>query len=135
MVCLNVELTVTIFGEMSLFHFNILVLPFLLTVTIFQFYFLSFSISLFLSPFCFTFFFTYSLFWLQAIANACKVPATSISELIESDVSEECETQFNEDQELEQLINGQICFKLYPFCSGMAKVFKRINLERVQAYN
>ncbi|KAI9120145.1 hypothetical protein K1719_008793 [Acacia pycnantha] len=54
---------------------------------------------------------------LKAIANACKVPATSISELIESDVSDECEKQFNEDQELEQLINGQICFKIYPFCS------------------
>ncbi|XP_028785815.1 uncharacterized protein LOC114741729 isoform X1 [Neltuma alba] len=54
---------------------------------------------------------------LKAIANACKVPATSISELTESDVSDECEQQFNEDQELEQLINGQICFKIYPFCS------------------
>lgn len=27
--------------------------------------------------------------------------------------------QFDEDQELEQLINGQICFKVYPFLSGM----------------
>ncbi|XP_054809720.1 uncharacterized protein LOC129311424 isoform X2 [Prosopis cineraria] len=54
---------------------------------------------------------------LKAIANACKVPATSISELTESDVSDECEQQFSEDQELEQLINGQTCFKIYPFCS------------------
>lgn len=57
----------------------------------------------------------------QAIANACKVPAASVSELSESDVCDECEKQFNEDQELEQLINGQICFKIYPFSSGMVK--------------
>lgn len=55
----------------------------------------------------------------QAIAYACKVPATFVSELTESEVYEECEKQFNEDEELEQLINGQICFKVYPFSSGM----------------
>lgn len=54
---------------------------------------------------------------IKAIANACKVPATSVSVLSESDVSDECETQFNEDQQLEQLINGQICFKIYPFAN------------------
>jgi nicotinamide mononucleotide (NMN) deamidase PncC len=54
---------------------------------------------------------------LKAIANACKVPSNAIPELSESDVSDECEKQFNEDQELEQLINGQICFKIYPFRS------------------
>ncbi|XP_057428131.1 uncharacterized protein LOC130721361 [Lotus japonicus] len=54
---------------------------------------------------------------LKAIANACKVPATSIPGLSESDVSDESEKQFNEDQELEQLINGQICYKIYPFGS------------------
>ncbi|RDX61081.1 hypothetical protein CR513_60716, partial [Mucuna pruriens] len=56
-----------------------------------------------------------SHFLIKAIANACKIPATSVSVLSESDVSDECETQFNEDQQLEQLINGQICFKIYPF--------------------
>jgi len=55
---------------------------------------------------------------LQAIANACMVPATFDSGLTELDVSDECGKQFNEDQELEQLINGQICFKIYPFLSG-----------------
>lgn len=54
---------------------------------------------------------------LKAIANACKVPSNYIPELSESDVSDECVKQFNEDQELEQLINGQICFKIYPFRS------------------
>ena len=46
----------------------------------------------------------------------------------ESDVSDECETQFNEDQQLEQLINGQICFKIYPFENGMVKLLSRSNL-------
>ncbi|KAB1205606.1 hypothetical protein CJ030_MR7G017778 [Morella rubra] len=58
-----------------------------------------------------------SQFLLKAIANACKVPTTLDTGLSESDVSEECEQQFDEDQELEQLINGQICFKIYPFSS------------------
>jgi hypothetical protein len=47
------------------------------------------------------------------------VPVTFDSGLTESDVSDECGKQFNEDQELEQLINGQICFKIYPFLSGI----------------
>ncbi|XP_037497364.1 uncharacterized protein LOC105636929 [Jatropha curcas] len=52
---------------------------------------------------------------LKAIANACKVQATFVSHLTESDVSDDCEERFTEDEELEQLINGQICFKVYPF--------------------
>nr|ACU22753.1 unknown [Glycine max] len=52
---------------------------------------------------------------IKAIGNACKVPGASVLLLSESDVSDEYETQFNEDQQLEQLINGQICFKIYPF--------------------
>ncbi|KAK7390892.1 hypothetical protein VNO78_19071 [Psophocarpus tetragonolobus] len=56
---------------------------------------------------------------IKAIANACKVPAASVSVLSESDVSDECETQFNEDQQLEQLINGQICLKIYPFANDI----------------
>ncbi|XP_016652068.1 PREDICTED: uncharacterized protein LOC103341523 [Prunus mume] len=54
---------------------------------------------------------------LKAIANACKVPGTFVSELTDSEVPDECEKQFSEDEELEQLINGQICFKVYPFSS------------------
>lgn len=52
------------------------------------------------------------------MANACKVPGTFASGLTESEVPDECEKQFSEDEELEQLINGQICFKVYPFSSG-----------------
>ncbi|ONI31495.1 hypothetical protein PRUPE_1G316800 [Prunus persica] len=54
---------------------------------------------------------------LKAIANACKVPGTFVSELTDSEVPDECEKQFSEDEELEQLINGKICFKVYPFSS------------------
>ncbi|KAM1170156.1 uncharacterized protein LOC126608806 isoform X1 [Malus sylvestris] len=54
---------------------------------------------------------------LKAIANSCKVPGTFVSELTESEVPHECETNFSEDEELEQLINRQICFKVYPFSS------------------
>ena len=41
--------------------------------------------------------------------------------MTESEVADECERFFDEDQELEQLINGQICFKVYPFSSGMVQ--------------
>ncbi|KAJ6899232.1 hypothetical protein NC652_025650 [Populus alba x Populus x berolinensis] len=54
---------------------------------------------------------------LKAIANACKVQAASVSHLTESDLSDEHETHFSEDQELEQLVDGKICFKVYPFSS------------------
>ncbi|KAL5553072.1 hypothetical protein UlMin_040473 [Ulmus minor] len=56
---------------------------------------------------------------LKAIAYTCRVPATFPSGLTESDVSNEYEEEFSEDQELEQLINGQICFKIYPYLTEM----------------
>ncbi|PKI32703.1 uncharacterized protein LOC116209851 [Punica granatum] len=52
---------------------------------------------------------------LKAIASACKVPVAFASKLTESDMFEESEERFNEDEELEQLIDGKICYKLYPF--------------------
>ncbi|KAI7983459.1 LRR receptor-like serine/threonine-protein kinase ERL2 [Camellia lanceoleosa] len=45
------------------------------------------------------------------IANACKVPTTFVSELTESEDPDECVKHSDEDQELEQLISGEICFK------------------------
>ena len=53
-----------------------------------------------------------------------------VSELTESDISEEHDKKFNEDQELEQLINGEICFKVYPFSSGMVKPLGLFNTNR-----
>ncbi|XP_022152326.1 uncharacterized protein LOC111020072 [Momordica charantia] len=54
---------------------------------------------------------------LKAIANACKVPGTFVPDLTQSDLLDECETLFTEDQELEQIIRGEVCFKVYPFLS------------------
>ncbi|OMO64658.1 hypothetical protein CCACVL1_21624 [Corchorus capsularis] len=65
----------------------------------------------------------------KAIANACKVPSTFDSELTESDVVDECERFFTEDQELEQLINGQICFKIYPFSRDTLNEDRKIILS------
>ncbi|XP_058087804.1 uncharacterized protein LOC131234843 isoform X1 [Magnolia sinica] len=52
---------------------------------------------------------------LKAVADACKVSATFVSELTDSEVPDEHEMLFNEDQELQQLIDGQICMKVYSF--------------------
>ncbi|CAN8266991.1 unnamed protein product [Cochlearia groenlandica] len=56
---------------------------------------------------------------IQAMAKACQVSGTLDSGLTDAEVPVESETQFSEEQELEQLINGQICSKIYPF-SGQA---------------
>ncbi|KAL6577638.1 hypothetical protein OROMI_009966 [Orobanche minor] len=59
----------------------------------------------------------------DAIAYASKVPGTSISGLTDSEVPDESEMRFDEDQELEQLINGQVCFK------DMSKADRKIILS------
>ncbi|XP_060964062.1 uncharacterized protein LOC115712341 [Cannabis sativa] len=69
-----------------------------------------------------------SQIFLKAIANACKVPGTFVPDLIESDVSDEQEREFSEDQELEQLINGEISFKVYPFSKDNSNGERRIIL-------
>lgn len=70
-----------------------------------------------------------SQFLLKEIAKACKVQATFVSELSESEVPDEYESKFDEDQELEQLINGQICFKVYPFSSDNPNTERKIILS------
>lgn len=52
------------------------------------------------------------------MAKACQVPGTLDSGLTESEVPYESETQLSEEQELEQLINGQLCCKIYPLSRG-----------------
>ncbi|KAM7271087.1 hypothetical protein ACFE04_030301 [Oxalis oulophora] len=69
-----------------------------------------------------------SHFLLKAIANACKVPGTYVSEVNESDVVDESEKKFNEDEELEQLIIGEIGFKVYPSESELSKEDRKIIL-------
>ncbi|XP_023638287.1 uncharacterized protein LOC17885218 isoform X2 [Capsella rubella] len=56
---------------------------------------------------------------IQAMAKACQVSGSLDSGLTESEVPYESETQFSEEQEIEQLINGQLCCKIYSF-SGEA---------------
>ncbi|EYU30008.1 hypothetical protein MIMGU_mgv1a0070902mg, partial [Erythranthe guttata] len=70
-----------------------------------------------------------SQFVLKAIAYACKVPTTFVPEITDSEVPDEFKLHFDEDQELEQLINGQICFKVYPFLSDIQKAERKIILS------
>ncbi|XP_019102200.1 PREDICTED: uncharacterized protein LOC104790405 isoform X2 [Camelina sativa] len=52
---------------------------------------------------------------IQAMAKACKVSGTIDCGLTKSDVLDESETRFSEEQQLEQFIAGQLCSKIYPF--------------------
>ncbi|XP_010425537.1 PREDICTED: uncharacterized protein LOC104710603 isoform X1 [Camelina sativa] len=52
---------------------------------------------------------------IQAMAKACQVSETLDSGLTEFEVPNESETHFSEEEELEQLIGGQVCSKIYPF--------------------
>nr|CAD1823498.1 unnamed protein product [Ananas comosus var. bracteatus] len=56
-----------------------------------------------------------SHFLLKAIADACKVSATFKSELHESEIPFQSEEHFDEDQQLQQVIDGQLCMKIYDF--------------------
>lgn len=60
----------------------------------------------------------------QAIADACKVSSstTYVSDLTENEVPEVSEQCFDEDHEIEQLISGKICFKVFPFSSGKVQI-------------
>ncbi|MQL79513.1 hypothetical protein Taro_011968 [Colocasia esculenta] len=51
----------------------------------------------------------------KAVADACKVDSTFDLELSEKELAVESEKLFDEDQELEQLVGGEICMKIYPF--------------------
>jgi len=43
------------------------------------------------------------------------VSATIQSDIHEPEIPEESMEQFDEDQELQQIINGQVCMKVYNF--------------------
>ncbi|KAL3501773.1 hypothetical protein ACH5RR_036222 [Cinchona calisaya] len=70
-----------------------------------------------------------SQFLLKAIARACKVQPSFNPELSESEAPDEHETKFGEDQELEQLISGQICFKVYPSSTDIPNTERKIILS------
>ncbi|XP_042441712.1 uncharacterized protein LOC122026998 [Zingiber officinale] len=64
---------------------------------------------------------------LKAISNACKVPATIKSELYESEIASEYEMRINEDEELQQVIDGILCMKRYDFfCDQNASTSDRM---------
>ncbi|KAK8448740.1 hypothetical protein SEVIR_7G093300v4 [Setaria viridis] len=56
-----------------------------------------------------------SCFLLKAIADTCRVSATIQSGIQEPELPEESTEQFDEDQELQQVIDGQVCMKVYHF--------------------
>ncbi|PKU61914.1 uncharacterized protein LOC110116572 isoform X1 [Dendrobium catenatum] len=58
-----------------------------------------------------------SHFLLKAIADACKVSPTFTSDLHESEVPTESEKHFDEEQELQQIIDGKLWMKVYDFSS------------------
>lgn len=62
-------------------------------------------------------------FW-KAISDACKVSATFSSELYESEVPDEYERQVDEDEELQQIIDGKLCMKIYDFSGGTVKIVR-----------
>uniref|UniRef100_A0A0D9V4D7 Cytidyltransferase-like domain-containing protein n=1 Tax=Leersia perrieri TaxID=77586 RepID=A0A0D9V4D7_9ORYZ len=66
-----------------------------------------------------------SYFLLQAIADACGVPATIQSGVQDPEIPKESSEQFDEDQELQQVINGQVCMKVYHLCDSLEKNFNR----------
>lgn len=66
-----------------------------------------------------------SRFCLKAIADTFKLSTTFTSDLHESEVPAEIEMQFDEDQELEQIIDGKICMKIYDFSSDKTATSER----------
>ncbi|KAJ1284876.1 hypothetical protein BS78_03G238900 [Paspalum vaginatum] len=66
-----------------------------------------------------------SCFLLKAIADTCRVSATIHSDIQESEIPEESGEQFDEDQELQQVINGQVCMKVYHFSAPVETDYSR----------
>jgi len=60
-----------------------------------------------------------SQFLIKGIANACKVSMEPVREFRDNEVIEESEESYDEDQQLEQLLSGQICMKVYSFEKGI----------------
>ncbi|CAO1945605.1 unnamed protein product [Urochloa humidicola] len=66
-----------------------------------------------------------SCFLLKAIADTCRVSATIQSDIQEPEIPEESVEQFDEDQELQQVIDGQVCMKVYHFAGLVEKNISR----------
>ncbi|CAL4961979.1 unnamed protein product [Urochloa decumbens] len=66
-----------------------------------------------------------SYFLLKAIADTCRVSATIQPGIQEPEIPEESVEQFDEDQELQQVIDGQVCMKVYHFAAPAEKNISR----------
>ncbi|CAO2198025.1 unnamed protein product [Urochloa humidicola] len=66
-----------------------------------------------------------SCFLLKAIADTCRVSATIQPDIQEPEIPEEGIEQFDEDQELQQVIDGQVCMKVYHFAAPVEKNISR----------
>uniref|UniRef100_A0A0E0JMQ1 Cytidyltransferase-like domain-containing protein n=1 Tax=Oryza punctata TaxID=4537 RepID=A0A0E0JMQ1_ORYPU len=69
-----------------------------------------------------------SYFLLKAIADGCRVPATIQSDVQEPELPKESVEQFDEDQELQQVIDGQVYMKVYHFSDSMKNFNRKIIL-------
>ncbi|KAJ3702367.1 hypothetical protein LUZ61_006072 [Rhynchospora tenuis] len=58
-----------------------------------------------------------SQFMVKAVGHMCGVSAMVNLELQDSELPQETERKFDENDELQQLIDGQICAKIYDFCT------------------
>ncbi|XP_078164154.1 uncharacterized protein LOC144559088 isoform X2 [Carex rostrata] len=62
-----------------------------------------------------------SQFLVKAVGDACGVSRTVNVELKDSELPQETQSKFDEDDELQQLIDGQICAKIYDFSTDKIK--------------
>ncbi|KAF3326633.1 Cytidylyltransferase-like protein [Carex littledalei] len=62
-----------------------------------------------------------SQFLVKAVGDACGVSRTVNVELKDSELPQETQSKFDEDDELQQLIDGQICMKIYDFSTDKIK--------------
>jgi hypothetical protein len=61
--------------------------------------------------------------WFKAVGNACGVYRNVNLELQDTELPQERQSKFDEDGELQQLIDGQICAKIYDFSTGTFTIF------------
>ncbi|PNT72618.1 uncharacterized protein LOC100822853 isoform X2 [Brachypodium distachyon] len=61
----------------------------------------------------------------KVIADACRVSATIPTDVQEPEIPKESVEQFDEDQELQQVIDGKVCMKVYHFSDPVEKNFDR----------
>ncbi|XP_039848583.1 uncharacterized protein LOC120707681 isoform X2 [Panicum virgatum] len=76
-----------------------------------------------------------SYFLLKAIADTCRVSATIEQDIQEPEIPEESVEPFDGDQELQQVINGQICMKVYHFAACVMMGFHSLRYQQLMPIN